>query len=161
MTRTVATAVLSGLLVAAGVSAASAAPAGTGGGQVEDLIDLPDGFQPEGIAIDQRGIAYFGSLTDGDIYAADMRTGSGAIISEGPGTPSVGLKVDRLGRLFVAGGPSGGIRVIDSMSGDVLATYQLSTDPAFINDVVLTRDGAWFTNSQASELYLVPIGPSG
>lgn len=161
MTRTVATAVLSGLLVAAGVSAASAAPAGTGGGQVEDLIDLPDGFQPEGIAIDQRGIAYFGSLTDGDIYAADLRTGSGAIISEGPGTPSVGLKVDRLGRLFVAGGPSGGIRVIDSTSGDVLATYQLSTDPAFINDVVLTREGAWFTNSQAAELYLVPIGPSG
>jgi sugar lactone lactonase YvrE len=161
VTRTVATAVLSGLLVAAGVSAASAAPAGTGGGQVEDLIDLPDGFQPEGIAIDQRGIAYFGSLTDGDIYAADLRTGSGAIISEGPGTPSVGLKVDRLGRLFVAGGPSGGIRVIDSTSGDVLATYQLSTDPAFINDVVLTREGAWFTNSQAAELYLVPIGPSG
>jgi sugar lactone lactonase YvrE len=161
VTRTVATAVLSGLLVAAGVSAASAAPAGTGGGQVEDLIDLPDGFQPEGIAIDQRGIAYFGSLTDGDIYAADLRTGSGAIISEGPGTPSVGLKVDRLGRLFVAGGPSGGIRVIDSTSGDVLATYQLSTDPAFINDVVLTREGAWFTNSQAAELYLVPMGPSG
>jgi sugar lactone lactonase YvrE len=124
-------------------------------------LGLPDGFQPEGIAIDQRGIAYFGSLTDGDIYAADLRTGSGRIISEGPGSPSVGLKVDRFGRLFVAGGPSGGIRVIDSRSGDVLATYQLSTDPAFINDVVLTRDGAWFTNSQAAELYLVPIGPAG
>ena len=132
-----------------------------GRGAWEDLIDLPDGFQPEGIAIDRRGTAYFGSLSDGDIYAADLRTGEGAILSEGPGSPSVGLKVDRSGRLFVSGGPSGTARVVDTATGDVLASYQLTTGPAFINDVVLTRDGAWFTNSQAAELYFLPVAPSG
>ena len=58
-------------------------PRRPGGGAVEDLIELPDGFQPEGIAIDPRGTAYFGSLADGDIYAADLRTGEGEIIAEG------------------------------------------------------------------------------
>jgi len=159
--RTLAAATLTGVLVVSGASASFAAGSPPGGGAVEDLIDLPDGFQPEGIAIDRRGIAYFGSLTDGDIYAADLRTGDGEIISEGPGSPSVGLKIDRFGRLFVSGGPSGSARVIDSATGEVLATYELTTDPAFINDVVLTRDGAWFTNSQAAELYFLPVGPSG
>ena len=99
--RTLAAATLTGVLVVSGASASFAASSPPGGGAVEDLIDLPDGFQPEGIAIDRRGIAYFGSLTDGDIYAADLRTGEGEIISEGPGSPSVGLKIDQFGRLFV------------------------------------------------------------
>jgi streptogramin lyase len=159
--RAVATVVLTGLLAASAASAAHAAETPPGGGAVEDLISLPNGFQPEGITIDPRGTAYLGSLADGDIYAADLRTGEGEIISEGTGAPSVGLKIDRFGRLFVAGGPSGTARVIDATSGDVLATYQLAPAPAFINDVVLTGDGAWFTNSQAAELYFLPVGPSG
>jgi streptogramin lyase len=159
--RTVAATVLTGLLAVSAANAASAAEAAPGGGAVEDLIALPDGFQPEGIAIGPRGTAYLGSLADGDIYAADLRTGDGAVISQGTGTPSIGLKIDQFGRLFVSGGPSGTARVIDSATGDILATYQLTAGPAFINDVVLTRDGAWFTNSQSAELYLLPIGPSG
>ena len=159
--RTFALAALTGLLAVSAPVAAYAAGSPPGGGAVEALIELPDGFRPEGITIDPRGTAYLGSLADGDIYAADLRTGDGEIISEGPGTASVGLKVDRFGRLFVAGGPSGSARVIDSASGDVLESYQLTTDEAFINDVVLTRDGAWFTNSSAAELYFIPIGPSG
>ncbi len=60
-----------------------------------DRIDLPDGFRPEGIAIAHGRTAYVGSsLADGDIYAADLRTGEGSVISEGPGTSSVGLKLD-------------------------------------------------------------------
>ncbi len=159
--RNVAATVLTGLLAVSTAHAAFAAETPPGGGAVEDLISLPNGFQPEGIAIGPGGTAYFGSLADGDIYAADLRTGQGEIISEGTGTPSIGLKIDQFGRLFVAGGPSGTARVIDSATGDLLATYQLAPAPAFINDVVLTRDGAWFTNSQAAELYFVPIGPSG
>lgn len=161
VTRTLAAALLTGALVVSSSIAASGASAAPGGGQVEDLIDLPEGFQPEGIAIDRRGIAYFGSLADGDIYAADLRTGDEVLTIQGPGTPSVGLKIDQLGRLFVSGGPSGSARVIDAASGELLASYQLTTGPAFINDVVLTRDGAWFTNSQAAQLYFLPVGPSG
>lgn len=40
-----------------------------------DQIALPDGFLPEGIAIGNSPVAYLGSRADGDIYAADLRTG--------------------------------------------------------------------------------------
>src|SRR4051812_7434776 len=74
-------------------------------------IELPDGFQPEGIAIGRAPYAYFGSRLDGDIYRASLRTGRGKVISQGPGTPSLGLKLDGRGRLFVAGGAGGDARV--------------------------------------------------
>src|SRR4029453_3002800 len=78
-----------------------------------DQIDLPDGFQPEGITVGRGAVSYSGSLADGDIYAASLRTGELTLVCEGPGTPSVGLKIDNQGRFFVVGGPSGTGRVID------------------------------------------------
>jgi sugar lactone lactonase YvrE len=125
-----------------------------------DRIDLPNGFQPEGITIGPRATAYLGSLANGDIYAVSLRTGNGSVISEGPGSPSVGLKIDNRGHLFVAGGPSGEGRVIDLRTGDV-QTYQFTAAPTFINDVVLTRTVAWFTDSLQAQLYGVPRGPGG
>ncbi|HLL61978.1 MAG TPA: superoxide dismutase [Propionibacteriaceae bacterium] len=145
--------VLSALLGLALVAPAEAKPRHA----YPDRIDLPIGFQPEGITI-KGSYAYVGSLADGDIYRADLRTGEGVVISEGPGTPSVGLKIDKSGLLYVAGGPAGTARVVDSRTGELLADYTLSTEPSFINDVVLTKRYAWFTNSQQPELYRVPLG---
>ena len=126
-----------------------------------DRIELPNGFQPEGITIGRRATAYVGSLADGDIYAVNLRTGKGSVISDGPGTPSVGLKIDNRGRLFVAGGPSGTGRVIDLRTGAIIRTYQFTAAPTFVNDVVLTRTVAWFTDSQQPQLYGVPLGRRG
>lgn len=159
--RTFAAAALTGFLAVSAAGAAHAAASPQGGGAVEDLIALPDGFQPEGIAIGRGPTAYVGSLADGDVYVFDLRTGDELTTLEGPGTPSVGLKVDQRDRLFIAGGPTGEARVVDAATGDVLESYQLTTGPAFINDVVLTRDGAWFTNSFAAELYFLPLGAAG
>lgn len=117
-----------------------------------DRIELPVGFQPEGITIGKAPYAYVGSLADGDIYRADLRTGRGKVISQGPGTPSVGLKLDKSGRLYVAGGPSGTARVVNARTGSY-RSYVLTTKPSFINDVVLTKRAAWFTNSLQPELY--------
>ncbi|MER5644853.1 superoxide dismutase [Streptosporangium sp. NPDC002524] len=124
-------------------------------------FSLPDGFQPEGIAIGPGAAAYFGSRGTGAIYRADLRTGKGRIINPGPGTPSLGLKVDTRGRLFVAGGTGGDARVIDTRSGKVLASYRLATGTAFVNDVVLTRDAAYFTDSANPVLYKLPLGRGG
>lgn len=122
---------------------------------------LPDGWRPEGIAIGPGPFAYVGSLADGSIYRADLRTGQGGVISQGPGTPSVGLKTDWKGRLFVAGGSAGDARVVDTRSGKVLAEYQFVTGTSFINDVVLAGGAAWFTNSLEAALYKVPLGRHG
>ena len=69
-----------------------------------DQIALPVGFQPEGITIGKAPHALPGSLADGDIYAVSLKTGKGRVVSQGPGTPSVGLKIDRRGLLYVSGG---------------------------------------------------------
>ena len=92
-----------------------------------DNFDLPVGFLPEGITIAPGGTAYFGSRADGDIYAVNLRTGEGSVISnddeESAGLPAVGLKIDDQGRLFIAGGPSGIGRVIDARTGELLEIY--------------------------------------
>ncbi|MEV8374843.1 superoxide dismutase [Kribbella sp. NPDC056861] len=125
-------------------------------------FELPAGFQPEGIAIDRSGTAYFGSRVDGDIYAASLRTGAGKVISQGPGTASLGMKTDKRGRLFVAGAAGGNGRVIDTRSGKVLASYTFTTaTPTFVNDVILSKDAAWFTDSRQPVLYKVPLGRNG
>jgi sugar lactone lactonase YvrE len=124
-------------------------------------IELPDGFQPEGIAIGAGPTAWLGSRADGDIYEVSLRTGEGRVVSEGPGTPSLGMKVDRQGRLYVAGGTSGTARVVDTDSGAVLADLRLTSATSFVNDVVLTRGAAWFTDSSQAQLYRVDRSAPG
>jgi sugar lactone lactonase YvrE len=144
-------------------SAAPAAPttAGTSHDFFPTTIQLPDNWLPEGIAIGRLPFAYFGSRADGSIYRASLLTGTGRVISQGPGTPSVGLKIDHRGRLFVAGGTGGDARVVNAFTGEVLASYKFTTADAFINDVVLTRNAAWFTNTRSAFLYKVPLGRHG
>jgi hypothetical protein len=120
-------------------------------------FDLPAGFRPEGIAIGRLPYAFFGSLADGDIYRVNLLTGRGQVFSQGPGTPSVGMKVDGRGRLFVAGGSAGDARVINALTGAVLKSYPLRTAPAFVNDVTLTGGAAWFTDSTNPTLYRLPL----
>ncbi|QWZ08405.1 superoxide dismutase [Nocardioides panacis] len=123
-----------------------------------DRLPLPDGFQPEGIAISGHR-AYFGSRATGAIYTADLRTGTGRVLSKAVGSPSLGMKVDGHGRLFVAGGTGGDGRVVDTRTGKVLRTYQFTdARPTFVNDVVLTPRAAYFTDSTNPELYRVPLG---
>ncbi|MFG3021009.1 SMP-30/gluconolactonase/LRE family protein [Streptomyces sp. NPDC048254] len=126
-------------------------------------VPLPNGWQPEGITIGAAPYAYLGSLADGSIYRADLRTGTGKVISTGPGTPAVGLKLDARGRLFVAA-RGFGARVVDARSGETLASYPLATataTPSFANDVVLTPRAAWFTESYQPVLYGLPLGRGG
>jgi sugar lactone lactonase YvrE len=119
-------------------------------------VPLPDGFRPEGIAIGSRPFAYFGSLADGSIYRASLHDGQGQRIGQAPGTPSVGMKIDRHGRLYVAGGDAADGRIVDGETGAILASFTFATGASFVNDVVLTPDAAWFTDSLNPVLYMVP-----
>ena len=119
-------------------------------------IDLPDGFRPEGIAI--KGKSFFvGSLGTGAIYRGDLRTGSGAVIYPGDTGASVGLAVDHKGRVFAAGGNTGNARVVDGRTGQLIKVIPLTSATTFINDVVITQDSAWFTDSLNPVLYRVPL----
>ncbi len=155
------------LLVTAAAVLMSAATPATAASSRPTTIELPTGFQPEGIDIGPGQFAYVGSLADGSIYRADLRTGQGGVFSPAVGSPSVGLEIDNRGRLFVAGGPSGTARVIDAATGELIAEYALDgpADPSapgsLINDVVVTKDAAYFTDSANPVLYRLPLGRAG
>ena len=70
------------------------------------------------------------------------------------------MKHDR-GRLFVAGGMTGNAFVYDANTGRDIASYRLSRGGSFVNDVVVTRTAAWFTDSFKPVLYRVPLGAGG
>jgi hypothetical protein len=72
-----------------------------------------------------------------------------------------GMKFDaRSNFLFVAGGSSGRATVYDGITGAEIAFYQLSPSGAgSINDVIVTRDAAYFTDSAQPFLGRVALGP--
>jgi sugar lactone lactonase YvrE len=148
------------LAVLAGLLLIIAAPASAR--PFPDVIPLPNGFQPEGIDIRGKSF-YVGSIPTGAVFRGDLRTGAGSVlVPPQTGRAAIGLDVDARGRIFVAGGPTGQAFVYDARTGTALASYQLATGlPTFVNDVVVTRDAAWFTESQQSVLYRVPIGRRG
>ena len=124
-------------------------------------IELPDGWQPEGIASGPGTIVYSGSRASGDILAVDVVTGESEIAVDAPtGRTAVGIEQDRWGRFWVAGGGTGDVFVYDE-NGEELAVYDFASSNTFINDVVVTRDAAWFTDSRQAVLYRIPIGRDG
>jgi sugar lactone lactonase YvrE len=128
-----------------------------------EVIPLPNGFQPEGVVAGRGTILYAGSLATGAIYQADARTGQGRVIIQPPaGRVAAGLAFDRrTGYLFVAGGPTGQGYVYNTRNNSEVAVFTLGSAPSFINDVIVTRDAAYFTNSSQPVLYRVPLGPGG
>lgn len=126
-----------------------------------ELVPLPDGFQPEGIAVGAGTTFFVGSIPTGAVYRGDLRTGMGDVLVPPSDRAAIGLDADRRGRLFVAGGPLGQAFVYDARTGASLAVYELAGAPTFINDVVVTGKAAWFTDSFNPVLYRLPLGPGG
>lgn len=160
---------LAGMFVIVGMVVAlalAAAPASVGAAQAfPSIISLPNGHQPEGIAIGRGTTFYSGSLANGSVYRGDLRTGTGGVLVPGAaGRALTGLFVDERDNYLFASGAFGGQGfVFDADTGATLATYQLAAQgtPTFVNDVVVTRDAAYFTDSFQPVLYRVPLGPDG
>jgi sugar lactone lactonase YvrE len=130
-----------------------------------EKIALPDRFAPEGIEIALGNTFYVGSVQTGAIRVGDLRTGATRPLVEGAMTPgtrgATGIEYDR-GRLWVAGAGFGTARVYDARTGALLREYQLATPPGtFINDVVVTKEAAFFTDSQRPVLYRVALSENG
>lgn len=135
--------------------------------QFQEVIPLPDGIFPEGIVSGVGTEFFVGSLANGAIYRGDYRTGEGEFINNPADfvTPriAVGLSHDRrTDLLWVAGGPSGEAYVYDAGSGETVATYSLGAPGAsFVNDVIVTRDAAYFTDSFQPVFYAAAVDAGG
>lgn len=141
---------------------AVAVPATAQAQSYPDVIQLPGGYFPEGIAVGDGSTAYVGSLVDGAIWKGDLRTGEGSVLVPGvEGRLAVGMDYDRsTGNLFVAGGPGGNAHVYDGASGDSVAVVDLGSS-GFVNDVIVTKDAAYFTDSFAPQFYVLPLDHNG
>ena len=103
---------------------------------------------PEGVAWDPETGAFFVSATgDGTIYRGTLPDPTVRPAIPGPGTPAVGMKVAG-GKLFVAGGPAGDVRVYDIRSGARVGEFTTPGTGGFLNDLVVTEAGdVWITDS--------------
>jgi hypothetical protein len=137
-------------------------PVGAGAAErFPNLISLPDGWQPEGIVTGHGPVLYAGSLAGRGIYEVDLRTGEGQLLADGEGRITVGLSFDqRTDYIFAAGGPDGSGYVYDADSGELVRTYTFD-GAGFVNDVIVTRQAAYFTDSFSPNLYRVELGPGG
>lgn len=140
-------------LILAAVVPATAAPASA-------VIVLPGAQSAEGVATGRGSTFFAGDLFAGDIYRGDLQRGTADLFRDVPdGRMALGLKYDeRTDLLFVAGGFSGQAHIYDGTTGADVATYQLG---GAVNDVVVVRGGAWFTDSFQPHLYFVPVSPTG
>jgi sugar lactone lactonase YvrE len=124
------------------------------------VIVLPGATSAEGIASGRGSTFFAGDLFTGDIFRGDLQHGSAELFIDAPdGRQAAGMKFDApSGLLFVAGLGTGQGYVYDTATASMVAVYQFA-DPAtapLINDVTLTREGAWFTDSAHPVLYFVP-----
>lgn len=137
--------------------AALAAPAAAR--PLPDVVSVPDGFQPEGLATGKGATFYTGSIPTGAVWAGSLRTGQGRVlVPPHAGRNALGMDVEHR-RLLVAGGPSGGLFAYDARTGADLAAYPVGG--GFVNDVIATRRAAFFTDSVKPQLYVLRLGPRG
>jgi hypothetical protein len=126
------------------------------------VLPLPGDFSPEGIAGGPGTTFFAGSRpgpSGGAIYKGDLRTGEGTVIVAPTGGASIGMQYDeRTGLLWVAGGATGTVTAYDA-DGRLVRQYTApaTANPAgrFLNDVDVTRDGVFVTDSRNAELVVI------
>lgn len=158
-------AILAVAIVANGVVSAPASDDSTTSqaGVFPKIIQLPNGWFGEGIATGRGTSFYVSSLEGSAIYAGDLRTGVGRVlVPPDPDRLALGLKVDRRNRIFVAGALTGQAYVYDADTGRTLATFTFGPpETTLVNDVIVTKDAAYFTDSFNPRLFVVPIARNG
>ena len=123
---------------------------------------------PEGIAYDAAaGALYTASAADGAVLRLDAATGTSEVVTPGgilvprdsttfPGP--LGMTLDEASRLWIAGGNTGRIWVIDTTSGAVAKDAAVATaGKSLINDVVVVDNAAYFTDTFVPTLWRVAV----
>jgi Cu-Zn family superoxide dismutase len=131
-------------------------------------IDLPGIAYPEGVAYDAaRGVFYAGSAESGELLRIDAKTGkaraiipAGRIAPAGSTFPSMlGMKVDRAGRLWIAGGFSGLITMVNPATGRLIAQEKVpGNQRTLLNDLVVLGDTAYVTDTFHPMLWRMRAG---
>ena len=161
-------------LAAVGTTFALAAPSALADGrhthsarrprQAPETVPLPDGLRPEGITSGPGTTYYVGSVSDGRIVTGDLFRGtSSVLLPAAPGRSLRGLyRDDRTGLVWAVGGLGSEAHVwaVASSSGAVVSDV-LVPGGVFLNDLVVTRDAVWVTDSRVDRLTRVALDRRG
>lgn len=106
---------------------------------------------PEGVAYDPRkDVIYTGSAANGNIYEINTVSGGVRLFSEGGAlgrASALGLKVDAQGRLWVAGGATGMVSVLNSDGSPYRRIMTPPSPDPYINDLALVGGSVYVTDS--------------
>ena len=111
------------------------------GAKRPDHINLPNGWQPEGIAIGKGNTIYVGSIPTGQVWRGNLRNGQGSVLVPDRGRQAIGVAVDQRNRLFVAGGPTGDGYVYNARTGADIAQFNFTDDASFVTGETLGVSG--------------------
>ncbi len=130
-----------------------------------NTISLPDELKyPEGIAHDNSGHIYTASAEDGTVLRYELNTGNwdvliagDVLLPEGDVFPGLlGMKVDSADRLWLTGGRTGKIFVIDTDNSNVIKSMA-PPEAGLLNDVVVAAGAAYVTDTIHPRLWKIPL----
>jgi len=114
---------------------------------------------PEGVAYQPTtGNFFVSSTSDGSILRGNVMEPAATLFIAGGGISfsAIGVKVDDSGRLYVAGGGTGEVRVYDAASGAPIRTFTTGSG-GFLNDIAVAKNGDLFvTDSFRPVLWRIP-----
>jgi Cu-Zn family superoxide dismutase len=114
---------------------------------------------PEGVAYQpSTGNFFVSSTNDGSILRGNVMEPAASPFIVGGGTTfsAIGVKVDDAGRLYVAGGGTGEVRVYDAATGAPVRTFTTGSG-GFLNDLAVAKNGDIFvTDSFRPMLWRIP-----
>jgi hypothetical protein len=128
----------------------------------ESYILPGNDFYPEGIAYHAKSGTFFtGSVTNGNILRVNVENGEATLFATGSQqnrAAATGLKIDQRDRLWVCGGASGNIQVLD-LNGMLLKSWDTKAlfNAGFINDCIYDQTHIYFTDSQVRKIYRTSV----
>jgi Cu-Zn family superoxide dismutase len=122
---------------------------------------------PEGVAYDAANdAAYTASALTGAVVRVHLKTQvvetvapAGTLLPAGQAAPFpavLGMKLDASQRLWIAGGSTGRMWILDTRTGRVLKQFQVPNPSAsLINDVALVGTAGYFTDTRTPTMWRV------
>jgi hypothetical protein len=123
------------------------------------IVSQEQGILPESISVSRDGTMYVSSFGTGAIYRGNTRTPGMHVFkpagSDGR-TKAAGVEVDRHGRVWVAGWDTRTVWVYNP-DGSLVAKRTAPDTGSALNDLIITDDAVFVTDSRTGTLWRAPI----